>query len=335
MFTASKKLFLIVLAAALLLTSGAAFAFPAVPQGALSLGDYGEEVVFLQKELQAAGFYFGEATGLYDEATRTSVATLQTLLGVRPDGKFGIITYYAYMAALEQRLIIPSYPVENEASLRALSGVVIGIDPGHQAEADIALERVSPFSDVLLKPRMSGGAVGVKTGTQESLINLLIAEKLQKLLSDAGATVVMSRISQEVSVSNAERAALMNQSSVSLWIRLHCDASTNANVSGACVLTPSSDESPSIYNRSLALAQFVLGSFCASTGAKNLGVFELNNQTGFNWSQSPVVTLEMGHLSNACDDVRLNRDAYQNACAQGILGGIAAYLEAEQVLNIQ
>ena len=292
-------------------------------------------MVLLQAELQSTGLYFGEANGLYDEATRASVAMLQTLIGVRPDGKFGIITYYAYMAALEQRLITPTYPMEVQSSHSALNGVVIGIDPGHQAEADIALERVSPFSEILLKPRMSSGAVGVKTGMQESLLNLLIAKKLQKLLIDAGATVVMSRTSQEVSVSNAERAALMNQNGVLLWIRLHCDASTDANISGACSLTPSSAESPSIYDKSLVLAQYVLDGFCASTGANNRGVFALENQTGFNWSQSPVVTLEMGHLSNACDDVRLNRDAYQNACAKGILNGIAAYFEAEHAQNIQ
>ncbi|MCE5236462.1 MAG: N-acetylmuramoyl-L-alanine amidase [Eubacteriales bacterium] len=322
---------LTVILAALLFSGGVASAMPQYPETALTLGDFGGEVAALQAELTAAGLYGGDVTGLYDENTRAAVAALQTILGVRADGKFGAITYQAYLAALQAQLIVPVYPAAaRPAAAEALAGRVIGIDPGHQQFADIALERISPASG-LLKPRMSGGATGVKTGAEESLINLLIALKLQKLLADAGATVVMTRTSQDVSLSNADRASLMNQENVELWIRLHCDASTDANVSGACALIPSPSETPKTYEPSLALAEAVLNAFCAATGAKDLGITPLDSQTGFNWSKSPVISLEMGHLSNACDDVHLNRDAYQSVCAKGIFDGLAAYFAAQTV----
>lgn len=320
---------LTVIMAALLFSGGIASAMPAYPETALTLGDFGSEVAALQEELTAVGLYGGEVTGLYDENTRAAVVALQTILSVRADGKFGAITYQAYLAALQAQLIVPVYlAAARSDAADALAGRVIGIDPGHQQFADIALERISPASN-LLKPRMSGGATGVKTGAEESLINLLIALKLQKLLADAGATVVTSRTEQDVSLSNADRASIMNRKNVELWIRLHCDASANANISGACALIPSLSETKT--NPSLVLAEAVLNAFCAATGAKNLGITPLDNQTGFNWSQSPVISLEMGHLSNPCDDVRLNRDAYQNVCAKGIFDGLAAYFAAQAV----
>ncbi len=321
----TKKIMYLLLAAALLFTGSAAYALPASPQSVLSMGDYGSEVSSLQTELKAIGFYKGGITGLFDEETRMAVETLQTLLSVKCDGKFGPLTYRSYVAALEGKLITPVYmESDKEASSDVLKGKVIGIDAGHQSACDNVLEAVSPRGS-FLKPRMSGGATGVKTGAQEAVINLQIALKLQAMLTDAGATVVMTRQTQDVSLSNKERAVLMNQSGVDVWLRLHCDASTNASTSGASVLLPSAVETPAIYVQSVYLATSVLNGFCSSTGAKNLGLLSLDNQTGFNWSERPVIALEMGQLSNVTDDVRLNRDSYQTNCAQGMFDGLVEY----------
>lgn len=321
----AKKCMYLLLAAALLFSGSVAYALPASPQNVLSMGDYGSDVASLQTELKAIGFYKGGITGLFNEETRMSVETLQTLLRVKSDGKYGPLTYRAYVAALEGNLITPVYKENDEAATSdVLKGKVIGIDAGHQAVCDNMLEAVSPRGNSL-KPRMSGGATGVKTGEMEAIINLQIALKLQAMLTDAGATVVMTRETQDVSLSNKERAVLMNQYGVDVWLRLHCDASSNARLSGASVLLPSAVETPAIYVQSVYLATSVLGGFCSSTGAKNLGLISLDNQTGFNWSERPVIALEMGQLSNVTDDVRLNRDSYQTSCAQGIFNGLVEF----------
>ncbi len=328
-----KSILTVALTAALLLTSGVSFALPTYPEKTLSLGDYGDEITTLQTELRSIGLYSGEITGLYDENTHAAVAALQTILGLSPDGDFGAATYEAYINALEEQLLVPIDPAASQPILfKALEGRVVGIDPGHQLTADISLERISPVSN-LLKYRMSAGATGVKTGAAESLINLLIAQKLSDMLIEAGATVVMTRTEQEVFLSNAQRASAMNKAGVEFWLRLHCDASSDAKLSGACVLIPTAAEAPDIYDQSLVLGFSVLDAFCAGTGAKNLGIASLSDQTGFNWSQSPVITIEMGYLSNPCDDVRLNRDAYQSACAKGIFDGILAYCAAEEAVD--
>ena len=53
----------------------------------------------------------------------------------------------------------------------------------------------------------------------------------------------------------------------------------------------------------------------------------LMDQTGFNWSERPVVAVEMGMLSNPQEDIRLNRDSYQTSCAIGLFNGILTYFD--------
>lgn len=215
---------------------------------------------------------------------------------------------------------------EDEAA--ALKTRTIGIDPGHQGVEDTGLEYIAPNS-IRTKIRMSRGTVGTKSGIAESAINMQIAEKLRALLEHEGVVVVMTRTSDDVNISNYERAIMMNDAQVDLWIRLHCDNAISSRTSGASMLVPSRSNNPLIYKQSLALGKNVLNEFCLSTGAQTLSVRALMNQTGFNWSEVPVVAIEMGYLSNAQDDVNLNSDTYQNCCASGIFNGIVSYFMEE------
>lgn len=208
----------------------------------------------------------------------------------------------------------------------SLEGVTIGIDPGHQLEADTGQEPISPDNDEITKDRMSPGATGIRTGMAEYAINLIVAEKLSELLQAIGADVVMTRSTNDVKLSNIERAQLMNDAEVNFWIRIHCNRSNYQSVSGALIIAPGLDMS--IHDSSAELGKQVLAGFCAATGAKCRGVSYTSTQTGFNWSNSPVVTIEMGYLSNPGEDVRLGRESYQNSCAEGIFSGIAAYCAA-------
>lgn len=309
---------------ALCLALGGSQGALALPQGILSVGDYGEDVRELQAELAAAGFYHGEVSGTFTTDTRDAVIALQRALGSEMDGIYGPETGAAYEEAQRQGYF--AQPAQEAQSAPPLSGRVIGVDPGHQTADDPELEQMLPNSN-RTKPRMSKGAVGIKTGTPECRVNLAIGLKLKDLLESAGATVVMTRDSNDVSLSNMERAQLMNDAGVEIWVRLHCDASSSERTSGAHALVPSRAYNEAIYKESLALAQSVLGAFCAATGAEDGGVSASMTQTGFNWSERPVMAIEMGYLSNAEEDVRLGRDSYQIACATGIYNGIVAYYE--------
>lgn len=316
---------------AVLLSCSAAFAAPTMPeipsQEILSAGDFGEDVETLQTELRALGFYEGEITGLFDGATKQAVIRLQAFLGVREDGAFGPLTFAAYWNAFELGLL--AFPEQQSAAsdeTDRLAGYTIGIDPGHQETPDAELEQMAPGVK-RTKERQSPGSTGVKTGVPEYKINLPIAFKLRDLLEAEGATVVLTRETSDFSLSNMERALLMNESGVDIWLRLHCDSVSSANKSGASVLIPSRAYGAAIYQESLRLGQCVYESFSEATGATMISLRALMDQTGFNWSEKPVIAVEMGMLSNPQEDIRLNRDSYQTSCAAGLFNGILAYFE--------
>ena len=310
----------------LLLAVPAALAMPALSQGALTLGDSGKDAEIIQAELKSLGIYGGDVTGIYDAKTAEAVKLLQTILGVKANGIFNTATLNAYNNALSKGILKPKViePVPEEHGI--LWGIVIGIDPGHQEVPDMDLEYIIPGGD-RVKPRQSPGGVGVKTGTPEHRITLSIALRLKKLLENSHATVIISRDRSDVMLSNRERADIMNSANVDIWIRLHCDSSVSGKVHGTSVLIPAEEYTPLIYKASAELGRHVLARFCEATGADALPVQILSNQAGFNWSQSPVIVIEMGFLSNSAEDLKLNLDSYQKLCALGIYNGILAYFE--------
>lgn len=237
-------------------------------------------------------------------------------------------------ASPQEATQMPPAPTQEDLAHAAeiLAGVVIGLDPGHQSEADFGLEAIAPDSE-LKKIRQSEGCYGVRTRVPEARINLLVAQKVQALLESCGATVVMSRTSGAVSLSNIERALMMNQSGAALWLRIHCNSCADAQVSGSCMLIPSSNLTPAIYEQSLALGQCIGEAFGTAAGGFSVPLVALENQAGFNWSTIPVAAIEMGYLSNASDDAQLNSDAYLTSCAIGIFNGIVDYVSRAAFAN--
>lgn len=209
-----------------------------------------------------------------------------------------------------------------------LADVTIGLDPGHQNEADNELEPIAPNSE-RTKPRMSAGCAGARTGTDEGSINLAVANMLAALLEEEGATVVLTRTDGDVNLSNAERAELMNGAEVDFWLRIHCNSSSRASAHGASTISPTHRAAPAIAAESARLADCVLDALCESCGADKLTKKLSATQAGFNWSNSPVIAVELGYLSNAREDLKLNRRSYQLACAEGIVEGVIDYCMEE------
>lgn len=218
----------------------------------------------------------------------------------------------------------PSAPPVNNASGTPLSGLVIGIDPGHQAHSNSDQEPVAPGSSET-KKKVSSGTQGRDTGVAEYKVNLQVGLKLKKLLTDLGATVVMTRETHDVDISNKERAEMMNAAGADLVVRIHCNGNNDESKHGAFVLIPSNDCTASINDASKKAGRCIIDAFCAATGAKNLALQPRSDQTGFNWSTVPVCNIEMGHMTNKEEDNLLVSDDYQNLCAQGIANGIADY----------
>lgn len=205
-----------------------------------------------------------------------------------------------------------------------LSGIVIGLDPGHQAHSNSDQEPVAPGSGET-KKKVSSGTQGRFTDVAEYEVNLKVGLILKKILTDLGATVVMSRESHDVDISNSERANMMNEADAALVVRLHCNGSDNSDKHGAVVLIPSNDCTAAINDASKKAGKCIVKAFADATGAKDLGLQPRSDQTGFNWSTVPVCNVEMGYMTNEKEDNLLVKDDYQDQCAHGIANGIVDY----------
>lgn len=317
---------------AFVFTLSAAFALGETAQiGALKRGDSGEEVAALQRDLRALGLisFSGEPSGEFDGEVELAVMELQRLIGVEVDGIYGVHSRRGFLAAVENGTLEPVY-VEK----LPLYGCTIGIDAGHQGEADQTLEPIAPGS-AMLRYAMTDGCFGIRTNTPESLINLDISLILSDLLSRLGAEVVSSRESNEVSISNAKRAELMNSSGVDFWLRIHCDHSSDPTLFGARILVPNSIRNLNISVRSAFLGRCIITNFCAAVGTVSLLSRSLTGETGFNWSSVPVAALELGYLSNAASDLALSNPEYRRRCAEGVLFGIAEYYYATHRITFE
>lgn len=207
-----------------------------------------------------------------------------------------------------------------------LVGKTICVDAGHGIFSKGRKEPVAPGSSEMKAAFVSGTAGA--TCTEEQL-NLKVALKLEKALTDAGARVVMTRRTAECELSNVDRAKLANDEKADLAIRLHADGSENKGISGMSMLVPSGKyiKDAELIEKSRKAGEAVLSAAVEATGAKNRGIVEHSDMTGFNWSEVPVILLEMGFMTNAEDDKLLVQEEYQDKIVSGIVKGVEKYFE--------
>lgn len=225
---------------------------------------------------------------------------------------------------------VPSTPPMEEPALetpspepKPLDGIIIGIDPGHQLIYDPAPEPVAPNS-YETKQKVAGGCKGVRSGVYEYEVVLNVGLFLRDLLEEQGATVVMTHEVLDVNISNIERAEMFNEANVDLGIRLHCNKSDKPSTRGAFMLVPTENRTDS-YDFNVRAAQLILDSYLTETGLSMRykdGLTYRGDQTGFNWSTRPVITIEMGHLSNPEEDTLLSDSEFQKKMALGLCNGI-------------
>ena len=205
---------------------------------------------------------------------------------------------------------------------KPLSNVVIGLDPGHQAKANAALEPVSPGSSTM-KKKVSSGTQGKWSRVPEHEVNLAVALLLRDMLENAGAKVIMTREKADVNISNAERAKIFNNAKVDLGLRIHCNGSTDETVNGAFMLVPSSNP---FKDDCTAAAKTVLAAYGKATGISvDKGLTSRSDQSGFNWCTRPIINIEMGHMTNKEEDNKLTDAAFQKKMAQGLYNGLLEY----------
>lgn len=202
---------------------------------------------------------------------------------------------------------------------------VVCIDPGHQAKGDPKGEPVAPGSGNQ-KARVASGTTGVATKKPEYAVNLEAALILKDLLAAKGYNVVMTRETNDINISNVERAQVANNAKADMTIRLHCDSIANSGKTGAVLLVPAKNgrHTEGIYPASQKYAELLKKSLTDS-GVKVNGIFERDDMTGFNWSTVPVVIFEMGFMSNWNEDRMLSDKNYQIKLMTAVVEALDAY----------
>lgn len=218
------------------------------------------------------------------------------------------------------------------------NGKKIALDPGHQgSQIDMSeLEPIGPGATEK-KAKATGGTIGRFTGVAESELNLNIAKQLRIELENRGYEVILTRENQDTAISNMERAVMASDSGADIYIRIHANGSEDASVSGAMSMVPSEINPYVGYlaEDSYTLGQCILSAYCNATGFQNNGVQFYDNMSGINWSEIPVIILEMGYMTNQSDDESMEKPEFQEKMVQGIADGVDKYFEETNLVEEQ
>ena len=194
----------------------------------------------------------------------------------------------------------------------AAAAALVCLDPGHATAPEIGrqFEPIGPGSKQL-KIKDPGGAAG------EAPVALEIARRTRTQLLARGYRVAMTRDGTGYRGGNRERARFCNARGAALMLRIHADGSSDPGVNGISTLVPARRRgwTDDIYGASRRAGTLIQRDLVGATGARDLGVVERADLTGFNWADVPVVLVETGFMSNPRERRLLQSARYQQQIA--------------------
>lgn len=170
-------------------------------------------------------------------------------------------------------------------------------------------------------------------GTTEASINLSITLKLQKLLENSGATVILTRsddnaiyeidaktLSQKKVSDIKNRVKIGNNSSADIFVSIHLNKIPQSQYDGWQTFYKNGDEN------SKNLATQIQNSLNTTISKENHRVpHTLNNIYIMKNVEIPISIVECGFLSNPKEEADLQANDYQDKLAWGIYNGIMDY----------
>ena len=215
-----------------------------------------------------------------------------------------------------------------------LAGRVVGIDPGHNGHnyTDPAY-----LDQQIWNGRESEGCdtTGAETdsGYTEALFNFQVASFLRADLIRDGASVVMTRTSNDgVGPCVTSRAQIINNSRANVAVDIHADGGP-ASGRGFAILEPVADgPNDAVITSSGQLGSDVRQALLSGTSMPEstydgvAGITHRDDLAGLNLTTVPKVLIECGNMRNATDAALLTSTPFQEQIARALEAAIARFL---------
>lgn len=206
--------------------------------------------------------------------------------------------------------------------------IVITIDPGHQKKANIGQEPIAPGSNIT-KYKATVGSIGVVSKKPEYAITLNASRLLQKKLQQKGYKVVLTRNTNNIDLSNRDRAKIANQHKSALFIRVHADGAGNTNARGFSIIAPSKNNpyTKKVFIESQKASKTIVEQVRKDFTLYQSGLSYRDDLSGFNWSKVPVILVELGYITNPQEEKNLTNKQYLEKLSTSIAQGVDQYFD--------
>jgi len=198
-----------------------------------------------------------------------------------------------------------------------------------EVKKKLKLYKFKPLKDITIV--IDAGHGGSEKGAVSCLrdnekdINLKIALYLYKELCKKGATVYMTRFTDEF-VSLNDRVKFSNDKQADIFISVHANSLPDGK-------DPMKERGTSLYyyyNESKPLAEAILNSMVNKLKTNNDGLYQRSFAVVRN-SRALSVLVETAYVINPYDIELLNNEKFQKNCAKAISNGVIEYLKKVQV----
>jgi N-acetylmuramoyl-L-alanine amidase len=215
----------------------------------------------------------------------------------------------------------------------ALSGMRIGLDPGHDIGNSSHLSQINAYYWVGLRKTCNTTGTATNAGYAEATYNFDVAARVRRLLTSHGATVVLTRDRNTTSTYGpcvGARGSLGKQEKVRFMVAVHADGGPSTG-RGFHVIAPAyyKGYTDDIYTQSRTLATSMIAGLKAGgltpTTYLSSPLSVRKDVGSHNMSDVPIITVETLNMRNSSDARIASTSSGRQKVAYAIYLGILRY----------